>query len=109
MSEPVYKRRCTGPCQRILPMTAEHFYRTNESPYFRSECIDCNLDARKGRDRYKPDNETAKLRQRARKRAAKRLRNMYPVLWHKLLSEEYSQEGLEPPAKVLADEKGGRT
>lgn len=108
MNAATYKRRCTGTCGRVLPMTRDYFYTTNQPPYFRAECIPCTLEARKGRDRYAPEAEVSRLRAAARKRAHARLRTMYPDLWHKLLSEEYDAEGLDAPRKVLAGRKDAR-
>lgn len=43
--EPIPLHRCSGPCRRILPRTAEHFPRAGQradgSIRLRGECLDC--------------------------------------------------------------------
>lgn len=96
---PALKRRCTGPCGRILPFTREYFYRANEPPYLRGDCIEC-FKSRHHERRYEgdaPSGDTNRARQRARKEAINRMVAMQPKVWERLLTQEYRRAGLSDP------------
>lgn len=97
MDNPTLYRRCID-CTRLLAMTADNFYRTNESPYFRSDCIPCfkkkhhtNKHASEGQA------ETNRLRAEARREATNRLMDIHPELWNKLLTKAYRDRDLSDP------------
>lgn len=93
---PVFRRRCTGGCERILPMTEDYFHPANDPPYFRADCKDCFNQKRRGQKRG-PKAEDNRARQRARTKAHNRLARMYPTMWRKILTEAHRDQDLPDP------------
>ena len=86
-------KRCTGPCGRVLPLTA--FYVRDRSKLTAdgrrlrmSRCARCFGAMRPDRNNYKRDRETA------RRRAQRKLTRLVPELWEQVFEEELRAQGL---------------